>query len=96
MESTDLLHPPKSPPALNILSGSTVKVDIIDCTAALKVPLEAFMEPAQPGHETLRAPAFSFLIEHGSRKLLLIAAVVKTGKPSRPQCSISSARLAGK
>jgi hypothetical protein len=72
MASTDFLHPPKSPPALNISSGSTVKVSIINTTGTgcITVPLGVFMTPAQPGHDTLIAPAFSFLIEHGDRKLL--------------------------
>jgi len=70
--SQDFLHPPKSAPALNLPSGAAAKVQIIDASAAIEVPLEVFMSPTIPGHETLHARCFSFLIEQVSsgRKLL--------------------------
>lgn len=72
MASTDFLYPPKPAPALNIPGGSIVKVSIINTTGsgALEIGLGAFMSPVQPGHETLVAPVFSFLIENGPRKIL--------------------------
>lgn len=71
-ESEEYLHPPKPAPALNIPPGASVKVQIINSTSALEVPLVTFMSPVQPGHEILKGPAFSFLVEQISsgRKLL--------------------------
>lgn len=68
----DFLYPPKPAPRLEIPPGSAAKVQIINTSAAIEVPLTVFMSPAIPGHETLFAPAFSFLVEQVSsgRKLL--------------------------
>lgn len=70
--SQDFLYPPKPAPALHIPSGVAAKVQIINTSAAIEVPVGVFMSPAFPGHEILRAPAFSFLVEQVSsgRKLL--------------------------
>ncbi|KAL1585843.1 hypothetical protein WHR41_05052 [Cladosporium halotolerans] len=53
------------PPALNIPdSDSTVEVSIIDTTAHVTLPAAHFMQPPMPGHETLSACCYSFLIKH--------------------------------
>jgi glyoxylase-like metal-dependent hydrolase (beta-lactamase superfamily II) len=60
------LYPAKAPPALNLPPGPSVKVQIIDTTSRIQAPVSAFMGPSIPGHDCLRAPAFSFLIEQPS------------------------------
>ncbi|OAP60316.1 hypothetical protein AYL99_05318 [Fonsecaea erecta] len=76
MSSTDEnsvpLYPPKPAPALHIPPGAAAKVQIIDTTSRLDVLVQVFVGPAQYGHEILRVPSFSFLVEHisSSRKML--------------------------
>ena len=67
-----LLHPAKTTPSLNIPPGASVKVQIIDSTARIQAPVDLFMYPAMAGHELMRVPAFSFLVEQLSsgRKVL--------------------------
>jgi len=70
--STDAyLHEAKPAPEFTIPTGASIKVSIINTTGAFEVPLGAFMSPVQPGHEILKAPAFSFLIEHSSGRKLV-------------------------
>lgn len=68
----DTLHPANAAPLLNIPAGASAKVQIIDSTSTIQVPVSAFVVPPIPGHEYLRAPAFSFLVEQLSshRKIL--------------------------
>lgn len=61
----------KQPPPLNIPSGSTVSVKIIDSTTRLRLPLSLLMGPKILGHDDLNCPAYSFLIEHPSGRKLL-------------------------
>jgi glyoxylase-like metal-dependent hydrolase (beta-lactamase superfamily II) len=70
--ASEYLYPPKPAPALDIPPGASVKVQIIDTTARIQAPVEAFMYPEIPGHQFLQAPAFSFLVEQVStgRKIL--------------------------
>ena len=70
INAEEFLDTPKSPPNLNIPDGNTVRVSIIDSTSVLEVPLGHFMGPSLPGHEIARAPAYAFLIEHGTRRIL--------------------------
>ncbi|KAI7668098.1 hypothetical protein KC322_g16483, partial [Hortaea werneckii] len=70
--------PPKQPPALNIPpSNNTVKVSCIDSTTRLKLPMQPFLQPDYTGHPDLLGPAFSFLIEHPSRKPILFDLAVR-------------------
>ncbi|OQV04066.1 hypothetical protein CLAIMM_09013 [Cladophialophora immunda] len=71
-ENEALLYPPKPAPVLHIPPGAAAKVQIIDTTSRLDVPVEVFMGPTQFGHEILQVPSFSFLVEQVStgRKLL--------------------------
>jgi glyoxylase-like metal-dependent hydrolase (beta-lactamase superfamily II) len=63
---------PKPAPPLNIPpSPNTVTVRIIDSTSRLEAPLGVFMGPPIPGHEILKGPAFSFLVEHSSGRKIL-------------------------
>ncbi|QIW95226.1 hypothetical protein AMS68_000744 [Peltaster fructicola] len=65
----DTLAAGKAPPNLNIpQSDTSVKVSVIDSTTRLKLPMTTFLQPDYVGHEYLLGPAFSFLIEHPSRK----------------------------
>lgn len=61
----------KPPPPLNIPSGSTVSVKIINSTSTIKLPLSMLMGPNIPGHDDLECPSYSFLIEHSSGRKLL-------------------------
>lgn len=61
----------QQPPPLDISSGSTVSVKMIDSTTAMKLPLSLIMGPKIPGHDHLHCPAYSFLIEHPSGRKLL-------------------------
>ena len=65
------LYEARPAPEIAIPTGASTKVSIINTTGALEVPLGAFMSPVQPGHEILKGPAFSFLIEHSSGRKLL-------------------------
>ena len=48
-------------------SKSTVSVRIIDKTSLVQgIPLSIFLEPQIEGFTSLKAPAYSFLIEHAS------------------------------
>jgi hypothetical protein len=67
----DLLVPAKQPPPLNIPSGSTASVQIIDSTVSIKMPLNMIMGPNIPGHGDLICPSYSFLIEHPSGRKIL-------------------------
>ncbi|KIW30535.1 uncharacterized protein PV07_06274 [Cladophialophora immunda] len=58
-------------PLLNIPSGATVSVKIIDATTTIKVPLSLQMGPKIIGHDNLFCPAYSFLVEHPSGRKLL-------------------------
>ncbi|KAK7883766.1 hypothetical protein LTR67_010928 [Exophiala xenobiotica] len=71
------LHQPKPAPNLQIPSRASAKVQIIDSKSNLEAPLEPFMVPAIAGHDTLKAPSHSFLIEQVSsrRKVLFDLAV---------------------
>ncbi|EXJ66935.1 uncharacterized protein A1O5_10130 [Cladophialophora psammophila CBS 110553] len=71
-ENQVLLYDPKPVPTLHIPPGAAAKVQIIDTTSRLDVPLQVFMGPTQFGHEILKVPSFSFLIEQVSsgRKIL--------------------------
>ncbi|KAH8431735.1 uncharacterized protein LDX57_009390 [Aspergillus melleus] len=63
---------PESAPQLHIpASKHTVDVSIIDSTARIKIPLQAFIKDPLPGHEHLQCPAYSFLVEHPSGKKVL-------------------------
>ncbi|KAF1960388.1 Metallo-hydrolase/oxidoreductase [Byssothecium circinans] len=56
---------PSKTPKLNIPSSSThVSVSIIDTGALITVPTSMFIADPLPGHESLTAIAFVFLIEH--------------------------------
>jgi glyoxylase-like metal-dependent hydrolase (beta-lactamase superfamily II) len=60
-------------PALDIPSGASVKVQIIDTTSRITVPASAFMEPVVGEFEAIQGvPAFHFLVEQLSsgRKVL--------------------------
>ncbi|CZR61211.1 uncharacterized protein PAC_11107 [Phialocephala subalpina] len=61
------------PPDLKIPSSSTtVSVRIIDTTSHISgIPTSIFMQPDIKGFNTLTCPAFSFLIEHPSKRSLL-------------------------
>jgi len=65
------LYKAKPAPEFTIPPGASTKVSIINTTGALEVPLGNFMSPVQPGHEILKGPAFSFLIEHSSGRKFL-------------------------
>ncbi|KAH8821884.1 beta-lactamase-like protein [Xylogone sp. PMI_703] len=67
----EYLHTPKPAPEFRIPAGASIKVSIINTTGAMEVPLGSFMSPVMPGHEILRGPAFSFLIEHTTGRKLL-------------------------
>lgn len=60
-------------PDLRIPSSETsVKVRIIDTTSSIEgIPTAPFVQPQIKGHEHLSCPAFSFLIEHPSKRNLL-------------------------
>lgn len=45
-------------------SKSTVRVSIIDTTMRSRIPLSIFAGPPITGLDTLKAPAYSFLITH--------------------------------
>lgn len=70
--TTDFLHQAISAPSLGIPAGASVKVQIIDSTSRIHAPVAAFMKPAIQGHQQIRVPAFSFLIEQpsSSRRIL--------------------------
>ncbi|KIW21530.1 hypothetical protein PV08_02110 [Exophiala spinifera] len=70
--ASSLLHPAKKPEALNAPPGASARVQIVDGTARLKVPTQAFMTPPIHGHTQLTAPTLSFLVEQISsgRKVL--------------------------
>lgn len=75
---SEFLDEPKPAPALNIPSGRSIKVSVIDCKARISGPVAYFIEPAIDGHTTLVGPAFSFLVEHTSgRKVLFDLSVRK-------------------
>jgi hypothetical protein len=67
----ECLQAAKQPPPLNIPSGSTVSVKIIDSTTSCTLPLGLIMGPKILGHDNLICPAYSFLIEHPSGRKLL-------------------------
>ncbi|OAP59204.1 hypothetical protein AYL99_06502 [Fonsecaea erecta] len=69
--TTEYLAQPNAPPALNIPSGDTVSVKLIDSTAELQAPLSHLMGPSIPGHDYIRCPALAFLIEHKSGRKTL-------------------------
>lgn len=77
-----------APPDLKIPSSSTtVKVRIIDTTTSIDgIKLGPFVQPEIKGHEVLKCPAFSFLIEHASgRKLLFDLGVRKDYENMAPR-----------
>lgn len=63
----------QSAPDLKIpASNTTVKVRIINTTSQIDgIPTASFFSPNIKGHTHLSIPAFSFLIEHPSKKLIL-------------------------
>ncbi|RVX73584.1 hypothetical protein B0A52_02472 [Exophiala mesophila] len=63
-DTQNTLYQAKSISPLSIPPGATVKVQIIDTTSRIHAPVGRFMTPAIKGHESLNAPAFSFLVEH--------------------------------
>ena len=67
------------PPNLKIPSSqATVRVRIIDTTSQIEgIPLEPFVQPHIKGHDTIKCPAFSFLIEHPSSRSILFDLGVK-------------------
>ncbi|KIY00904.1 uncharacterized protein Z520_03570 [Fonsecaea multimorphosa CBS 102226] len=71
-ENQALLYAPKPAPVLNLPPGAAAKVQIIDTTSRLDVPTQIFMGPKIFGHEILKVPSFSFLVEQVSsgRKVL--------------------------
>ncbi|KAK5128377.1 hypothetical protein LTR85_003045 [Meristemomyces frigidus] len=74
----EYLVTPKQPPALNIpQSSNTVKVSCIDSTTRMKLSMSPFLQPDFTGHPDLLGPAFSFLIEHPSRKPILFDLAVR-------------------
>ena len=72
-------HPAKAAPSLNLPSGPTCKVQIIDSTTRVSGPCNLFMYPTITGHENLSGPAYSFLVEQVSsgRKILFDLGVRK-------------------
>ncbi|KAF2157497.1 hypothetical protein K461DRAFT_235780 [Myriangium duriaei CBS 260.36] len=65
------LATPKPPPNLNIpVSDATVKVSCVDSTTRLRLPMGPFLRPDYKGNEDLTGPAFGFLIEHASAKIM--------------------------
>ncbi|KAK4941746.1 hypothetical protein LTR10_018350 [Elasticomyces elasticus] len=70
--ASNLLHDSKVAPALDIPPGASAKVQIIDSTSRIQAPVDLFMSPQIKGHEHLKVPAFSFLVEQISsgRKIL--------------------------
>ncbi|KAJ5624892.1 hypothetical protein N7510_001201 [Penicillium lagena] len=59
---------PKSEyPILQIPSGSTVNVSVID-NSRMRLPCSHLLTPLIPQHEMLNLPSFSFLIEHPTTK----------------------------
>ncbi|MCJ1446849.1 MAG: hypothetical protein MMC23_007356 [Stictis urceolatum] len=78
---------PSAPPELNIPpSDSTVKVSIIDSTTRIEIPAEVFLTPKIEGHDILKAPAYSFLIENvaKSQKILFDLGVRKDWENMAP------------
>lgn len=52
-------------PDLDIpITEATVRVRMIDTTAAMVVNAKSFIEPVQSGHELLSLPVAAFLVEH--------------------------------
>jgi hypothetical protein len=64
LSTQEYLAPVKAAPELNLPTGSSVRVSIINTTTDIQGPTAHFMKPEIKGHEFLRAPAYSFLIEH--------------------------------
>ncbi|KIY02267.1 uncharacterized protein Z520_02405 [Fonsecaea multimorphosa CBS 102226] len=72
VSQNDLLVAPKAVPPLDIPpSTNTVTVRIIDSTSQLTAHMSMIVEPHIPGHDLLRCPAYSFLVEHPSGRKLL-------------------------
>ena len=56
-----------NPPAVQIPSGSSVRVSVIDSTTRFhNLPINGFIQPSMTGYAHLHAVAYSFLIEHPS------------------------------
>jgi hypothetical protein len=65
-------------PSVEIPSGVSLSVRIIDTTPFLKIPIALFMGPPMPGFTHFEGSMFSFLLEHPSgRKLLFDMGVRK-------------------
>lgn len=81
------LHEAKATPSLNIPNGASAKVQIIDSTSRIQAPLSVFMSPSVAGHEHLRAPAFSFLVEqqNSGRRILFDLALRKDWQSLTPE-----------
>ncbi|KAF5022827.1 hypothetical protein F66182_5121 [Fusarium sp. NRRL 66182] len=65
--------------SLDLVPGSSAKVQVIDTGARITLPVANFMTPPLPGHTHAHVPSFSFLIEQPSsgRKLLFDLGVRK-------------------
>ncbi|SPO01641.1 uncharacterized protein DNG_04314 [Cephalotrichum gorgonifer] len=78
-----------SPPDINIPSGETITVKLINPVTFGPSILERFMEPAVPGLDTFKeVPSLSFLLEHPSgRKLVWDLGIRKDYLNYAPQVS---------
>lgn len=52
------------PPLTIPVADETVRVRMVDTTAAMVVNAKSFIEPVQKGHELLNLPVAAFLVEH--------------------------------
>ncbi|KAL2827255.1 hypothetical protein BJY01DRAFT_139747 [Aspergillus pseudoustus] len=60
-------------------SDATVRVRMVDTSGVMVVNSQSFIEPVQPGHETLNLPVAAFLIDHSpsGRKIMFDLGVRK-------------------
>lgn len=68
-------------------STNTVEVSIINSTTHMKnIPVEGFMTPHHPGHDTLMLPAYSFLITNSrlNRSIVFDLAIRKDWESASP------------
>jgi glyoxylase-like metal-dependent hydrolase (beta-lactamase superfamily II) len=71
IQREDYLAQAKSAPKIDIPAGASIRVSIVDIGTTIQGPVSGFMGPVQHGHSFLRAPTYTFLIEHSSGKKLL-------------------------
>lgn len=66
-KQNDHLYSPSPLPALEVPSGASAKVQIIDTTTRISAPASLFMQPVIEGLDVMQeSPAFSFLVEQAS------------------------------